>query len=243
VSRELYVRSVELLRERIPPDAEPYPWELPVVRALDTLSLSTPVTLLVGENGSGKSTLVEAIAVALGLNAEGGTQNFAFATRSTHSALHEALRLGRGALRPRTSFFLRAESMYAVATQLEEYGEALLGSYGGRSLHDQSHGESFLSVINHRLSDQGLYLMDEPESALSPQGLFALLRRIHELVEADSQFLIATHSPILLAYPGATIYEIDDRGISAVDYRDTDHYRLTLAFLEDPERFLGHLFA
>lgn len=121
MSRELYVRSVELLRERIPPDAEPYPWELPVVPALDTLSLSTPVTLLVGENGSGKSTLVEAIAVALGLNAEGGTQSFAFSTRATHSALHEALRLGRGALRPRTSFFLRAESTYAVATQLEEH--------------------------------------------------------------------------------------------------------------------------
>jgi predicted ATPase len=248
VSRELYLRSVELLRERVPPDAEPYPWQLPVVRALNTLALTTPVTLLVGENGSGKSTLIEAIAVALGLNAEGGTQNFAFETRSTHSALHDALRLGRGAVRPRTSFFLRAESMYAVASQLEAYarepgGQRLLDGYGGRSLHDQSHGESFLSVITHRLSDRGLYLMDEPESALSPQGLFALMRRIHELVEADSQFLVATHSPILLAYPGATIYEIDDDGISAVDYRDTDHYRLTLSFLEDPERFLARLLA
>jgi predicted ATPase len=247
--RDLYLRTIQLVAEQVPDPADPYPWQLPVVQALDELKLTTPVTMFVGENGSGKSTLMEAIAIALGLNPEGGTQNFVFETRATHASLHEALRLGRGAQRPQTSYFLRAESMYAVATQIEKYVEeeggspALLDSYGGRSLHDQSHGESFLALVNHRLGDRGLYLMDEPESALSPQGLLALMRRIHDLVQADSQLLIATHSPMLLAYPGATIYEIDPSGITEVDYRDTDHYRLTLSFLEAPERFLGRLFA
>jgi predicted ATPase len=242
--RDLYLRTIQLVEERVPDPADPYPWQLPVVQALDELKLTTPVTMLVGENGSGKSTLMEAIAIALGLNPEGGTQNFVFETRATHASVHEALRLGRGSQRPQTSFFLRAESMYAVATQIEEYDKVrpLLDSYGGRSLHDQSHGESFLALVNHRLGDRGLYLMDEPEAALSPQGLLALMRRIHELVQADSQLLIATHSPMLLAFPGATIYEIDPAGITEVDYRDTDHYRLTLSFLEAPERFLDRLF-
>jgi predicted ATPase len=243
-----FLRTVRLDRERIPADPEPYPWSLPVVQALDTLALTTPVTMLVGQNGSGKSTLLEAIAVSLGMNPEGGTQNFDFATRSTHSPLHEAIQLGRGALRPQTQFFLRAESLYTVATQLEEYakidapGPPLLDSYGGISLHDQSHGESFLAIVTHRLGSRGLYLMDEPESALSPQGLLALMRRINELVRAGSQLIVATHSPMLLAYPGATIYEIDATSITATDYRDTDHYRLTRAFLENPDAFLKRLF-
>lgn len=242
-----FLRSVTLVQGLIPADGDPYPWSLPVVQALTTLELSTPVTMLVGENGSGKSTLIEAIAVSLGLNAEGGTQNFAFSTRASHSPLHDALRLGRGTRQPRERFFLRAESLYTVATQLEEYAREpgprpLMDAYGGRSLHDQSHGESFLSIVTHRLGDGGLYLMDEPESALSPQGLLALMRRIYELVRGGSQLLIATHSPILLAYPGATIYEIDVRGITRTDYEDTDHYRLTRTFLEDPQTYLTHLF-
>ncbi len=239
-----FLRSVGLRPEAL--GDGPYPWDLPVVRALRAagrLELSTPVTMLVGENGSGKSTLVEAVAVALGLNAEGGTQNFRFSTRESHSPLHEALVLSRGAVRERERFFLRAESLFTVATQLEQYADgspAVLEQWGG-SLHEQSHGESFLSLVSNRLGDDGLYLLDEPEAALSPQGLLALMTRMAELVAGGSQFLVATHSPILLAFPGATIYELDGETIAPVAWGDAEHVRLTKAFLEAPGAFLRHL--
>jgi predicted ATPase len=241
-----FVRAIELVRERAG-DADAYPWSLPVVRGFERLELDPAVTFLVGENGSGKSTLVEALAVTLGLNPEGGTQNFAFSTRESHSPLHEALRPVREARRPRTAFFLRAESLFTVATEIERLDEVgpvpLLPSYGGRSLHERSHGESFLALANHRFSGDGLYLFDEPEAALSPHGLLALMRRMSELVAERSQFVIATHSPILMAFPGATIYECTPDGLQPVAYDDLDHVRLTRSFLEDPERFLRHLFA
>jgi predicted ATPase len=198
-TRLSFVRSITLLPDRVP-DPAAYPWSLPVVRALRTLELHPKVTFLVGENGTGKSTLVEAVAVALGLNAEGGSEHLRFSTRASHSALHEALRVTREGRRPRTRFFLRAESFFNVATSIEGLEDGL-GPYGGRSLHEQSHGESFIALVNNRFGPDGLYLLDEPEAALSPQGSLALLRRVHDLVQDGSQFLIATHSPLLLALP------------------------------------------
>jgi predicted ATPase len=246
-----FLRAVVLDRSAIEDPGE-HPFTLPVVRALDRLELPTPVTLLVGENGSGKSTLMEAIAASLGLNPEGGSQNFAFATRESHSALHRALRPVRGARRPRTSFFLRAESFFNVATEIEQLdapaedggyggGPPIADAYGDRALHEQSHGESFLALLNHRFGPDGLYLLDEPEAAMSPQGLLAVIARMRVLVEEGSQFVIATHAPMLLAYPGATLYEIQDGGLVPTPYEDTDHVRLTRSFLEDPERFLRYL--
>jgi len=224
-----------------------YPWALPAIAALSAgLKLNAGVTYLIGENGSGKSTLLEAIAVAAGMNAEGGSSNFRFSTRDSHSALHRSIRLVRGGRRPRTDFFLRAEALFTTATYLEELakfdGRALL-SYGGSSLHEQSHGESFLAVMIDRFGPEGLYLLDEPEAALSTQNCLTCLRRIHELVSAGSQFIVATHSPIVLAYPGATIYVCGEHGIEEIGYEDAEPVRLTTSFLQSRERFLHELFA
>ena len=193
-----YVSSVSLRRELIE-DFARYPFGLPAVRALDHIDLHRKVTFFVGENGSGKSTLLEAIAVSLGFNAEGGSRNFNFSTRRSHSELHEFLRIAKGFKRPRDGFFLRAESFFNVATEIENldaepsFGPPVISSFGGRSLHEQSHGESFLSLMTERFGGQGLYILDEPEAALSPQRQLAVLSRIHDLVSDDSQFIIATH--------------------------------------------------
>jgi predicted ATPase len=234
-----FIHAVRLERDAVS-DFASYPFSIPAVRGLDTLELDPRITFLIGENGTGKSTLIEAIAVAAGFNAEGGTRNFRFATRSSESDLHHHLRLVRTARRL-DGFFLRAESLFNLATQIDEldYGDA----YGGTSLHEQSHGESFLAVAKHRFSGNGFYLLDEPEAALSPQRQLALLSLIHDLAERRrSQFVIATHSPILMAYPGALLYQLDTAGIAPVRYQDTEHYRITRDFLADPERFFKHLF-
>lgn len=245
-----YLSRVGLNPERLPADLDAFPFHLPAVRSLlqAPLALDARVTFFVGENGSGKSTLLEAIAVALGFNAEGGTRNFHFATEATHSPLHEALRLARGVRRPLNGFFLRAESFYNLASEIERLdeepgGPKVIGSYGGRSLHRQSHGESFLALLEHRFGPEGLYLLDEPEAALSPQRQLAALSRIHDLVRAHSQFLIATHSPILMAYPGATLLKFDAEGIRQVAYEDTEHYQVTRDFLAHPQRMLRVLLA
>lgn len=233
-----FLRSVILMRDRIEhPDV--YPFSLPAVQALDGLALSA-VTYFIGENGSGKSTILEALAVASGFNAEGGTANFNFASRRSESDLHRYLRIAR-TRRPRTGFFLRAESFYNVATEIERLG--IEHAYGDRPLHEQSHGESFLALVNNRFGPNGLYILDEPEAALSPSRQLSLLVRIHSLVEAGSQFIIATHAPIVLAYPGATIYCLDQSGISSVAYDETEHVRLTRDFVGNRERFLERLFA
>ncbi len=227
------------------PPRDGYPWALPVVAALADpggVSLHPGVTYLVGENGSGKSTLLEALAVAAGMNPEGGSSNFAFATRASHSALGDALTLVRGATRPRTDFFLRAESLFTTATYLEELGGRSLDAYGGRSLHEQSHGESFLAVLLHRLGGGGLYLLDEPEAALSAQNQLTALRRIDELVGEGAQFVIATHSPLVLAHPDARILELSAATPpEEIDYEAAEPVRLTRAFLGDRERFLAAL--
>lgn len=219
-----------------------YPWDLAAIGALvDEIRLHPKVTYLIGENGSGKSTLLEAIAVAAGMNAEGGSSNFSFSTRESHSDLWAAVRLVRGVHRPATDFFLRAESLFTAATYLEELGPNSLRAYGGVSLHEQSHGESFLAVMINRFDPNGFYLLDEPEAALSTQNCFTCLRRIHELVQQNSQFVIATHSPIVLAYPDATIYSFDDDGVHKVEYEDAEPVRLTQSFLQARERFLREL--
>ena len=232
------------------PDADTgrYPFTLPVIQhfAREGLELDSDVTFLVGDNGTGKSTLVEALAVATGFNAEGGSRSFRFATRATESSLGEHLMV-RWSRKPRTGFFLRAESFYNVASnieQLEEIDPGLLSAYGGRSLHERSHGESFLNLITHRFRGNGLYLLDEPEAALSVQGCLALVRRIGELVAQGSQFIIATHSPIVLAVPGARILQIDSAGaITQVSYDAAEPVSLTRRFLASPERFIQHLFS
>jgi predicted ATPase len=241
---EPLVRLVQLLPPAEGEERVGYPWDLPAVaRLADGLELHPKVTYLVGENGSGKSTVLEAIAVAAGMNAEGGSSNFSFSTRASHSELGQMLRIVRGGRRPRTDFFLRAESLFTAATYLEGLPGDSLGSYGGVSLHEQSHGESFLALMINRFGPGGFYLLDEPEAALSTQNCLTLLRRVHELVNQDSQFIIATHSPLVLAYPQATIYSCHPGGVETVAYEDTDPVRLTQSFLEARERFLDRLFS
>ncbi len=224
-----------------------HPWNLPAIQALaHGLALHPKVTYLVGENGSGKSTLLEAIAVAAGLNPEGGSSNFAFATRESHSDLCESIRLVRGRRMPQTDFFLRAESLFTAATYLDETESALedpFRAYGGTPLHEQSHGESFLAVLLNRFGPDGFYVMDEPEAALSAQNCLTCLRRIHELVGAGSQFVIATHSPLILAYPDAAIYECSDDGLCEIEYEQAGTVRLFSGFLAARERFLSELLA
>lgn len=235
-SSELYLREVCLRRDQVP-DFTRYPFALPAIVELKCLPFPHPVTFFIGENGSGKSTLLEAIAVALGFNAEGGSRSFRFGTRESHSDLHAYLRPVRAVGRSRDGFFLRAESYYNVATEIENLDRVpgpsppIAPAYGPRALHEQSHGESFLALLQHRFRGNGLYFLDEPEAALSPMRQLALLTRLHELVEARSQFIIATHSPILLAYPGATIYEFGPKGPRSVRYEETEHFRVTRDFL------------
>ena len=222
-----FAARVTLLRDKVE-SFDDYPFCVPVVRMLESVELHPKMTFLVGENGSGKSTLLEAIAVALELNAEGGSNHFNFSTRDSHSPLHEYLRIGKG-VRPRDAYFLRAESWFNVATQIDDLGVAR--SYGGRSLHEQSHGESFMALLNKRFGGDGLYLLDEPEAALSPARQIEALQRLHELVRQGSQFIIATHSPILMAYPDAAILQCTAAGLRPVAYEDTEHFRITRDFL------------
>ncbi|HEX7712710.1 MAG TPA: AAA family ATPase [Bacillota bacterium] len=237
-----YIRSIELNRAGVPSFRE-YPFALPAVRNLDALPFHPKVTFFVGENGSGKSTILEAIAVAYGFNAEGGTRNFNFSSRATHSELNQYLKLIKGVKRPRDGFFLRAESFYNMATNIDDMdaepsgAPPVIDSYGGRSLHEQSHGESFFAVFQNRFGGRGLYILDEPEAALSPSRQMAILSRMHELVSQDSQFIIATHSPIIMAYPDAWIYQIREE-IKLVKYEETENYRITKAFLNDTRKML-----
>lgn len=228
-------------------DEARYPFNLPVVRNLDELTFHPKVTFLVGENGSGKSTLIEALAVAWGFNAEGGSKNFRFDTRASHSELHRFVRPIRSTKRAKDGYFLRAESYFNVATQIEDLdrepglGARIIDSHGGASLHEQSHGESFFALLEHRFRGQGLYILDEPEAALSPSRQLSFLARLHELVGQGSQFIIATHSPIILAYPQAWIYQTSPRGLERIDYEDSDHYQVTRNFLNRRDAFLDVL--
>ena len=218
---------------------EVYPFNLPVLRGLEELSFHPRVTFLVGENGSGKSTVIEALAVAWGFNAEGGSRNFNFQTRASHSSLHQFIRPVRSTKRAQDGYFLRAESHFNVSTQVEELGVGR--SYGDRSLHEQSHGESFFALLDHRFRGGGLYIMDEPEAALSPSRQLSFLARMHELAVRRSQFIIATHSPIILAYPESWIYQATPKGLDRIAYEDTDHFQVTRNFLNRRQTFLDIL--
>jgi len=213
------------------------------VRTLNEMVFHRSVTYFVGENGSGKSTLIEAIAQLAGFNAEGGSKNFQFSHQKTESRLPEFLRLVRSTVRERDGFFLRAESFFNAATYLETLGRDLLVHYGGRSLHEQSHGESFLALAQHRFGGDSLFILDEPEAALSPSRQLSFLTVMHRLVADGSQFVVATHSPILLAYPDAMIYEFGPDGIRQIDYEATEQFQITYDFLTSRERFLRILLA
>lgn len=242
-----YIRSVEIGDIS---DDETYLSRLPIVKnfsAVRSLELDDKVTFFVGENGTGKSTLLEAIAVKFGFNAEGGTLNFSFSTYNSHSELHKYIKLVKGIERPADGFFLRAESFYNAASYIEELDKIaaptpkISESYGGKSLHEQSHGESFFSLVMNRFGGRGLYILDEPEAALSPSRQMSLLIRINHLVRNDSQFIIATHSPILLAYPGAAIYELTKNEIRRTPYEETETYSVMKSFMENPKRMLKYL--
>lgn len=234
-----FLRSMTLLRGGVE-NPERYPFNIPAIRGLESLEFHPQVTFFVGENGSGKSTLVEAVAVAAGFNAEGGSRNFNFATRRSESELHKHLRLSRGTRRPKTGYFLRAESFFNVATEIENNADALAG-HGGVRHHELSHGEAFLALVRNRFWANGLYVLDEPEAALSPQRQLALLRSIHDLVGDSCQFIISTHSPLLLAYPNARIFHLSKDGIAEVAYEQTEHYALTRDFLLNREAYLRRL--
>jgi predicted ATPase len=233
--KRVFLQAVRLERERVD-NFDKYPFCVPAIRHLQRLEFHPAVTFFIGENGSGKSTLLEAIAVKLGFNAEGGSKNFNFTTRETHSKLHEFITVERGVGRPTDNYFLRAESFYNLATQIEDLG--VVFGYGQKSLHHQSHGEAFLALLLNRLQGDGIYLFDEPEAALSPQRQLSVLTLLHRLIYHKAQLVIATHSPILLSYPNARIYQFSQAGIAEVKYTETEHYLVTKDFLNRHERML-----
>ncbi|MEM4381647.1 MAG: AAA family ATPase [Candidatus Caldarchaeum sp.] len=233
-----YLIEITLLSDKISSYDE-YPFCLPVVKNLRKLTFHPDVTFLIGENGAGKSTLLEAIALILGYNPEGGNKNTLFQTKNTHSNLHEYLRASKSFKRPTDGYFLRAESFYNVASYVDEIG--FLETYGGKSLHKQSHGESFISLLNYKFKGNGLYLLDEPEAALSPTRQLGVLVLLHKLIRANSQFIIATHSPIIMAYPNARIYQLSEDNIQEMDYTDTEHFKVAKDFLNQHERMLQAL--
>ena len=213
---------------------------IPAVASLTKLTFERPVTFFVGENGSGKSTLLEAMAVSFGFNPEGGSVNYRFSTFDSHSELHRAVRLVRGVTRPKYGYFLRAESFYNVATADEAYSRLPHGV--PHRLHEMSHGESFLAVARENFCPEGIYFLDEPEAALSPQGQMSLLLLIAEAARQGAQFFIATHSPILLALPEAEILSFDGGAVHPCAYEETGSYRILRMFVNDRAHILRRLF-
>jgi predicted ATPase len=248
---ESFIKAITLKRDTIP-SKKSYPFSIPSIAKLSTLKLHPKVTFFVGENGSGKSTLLEALAVKLGFNPEGGSKNFSFNTRASHSILSNHIDIDRGSnlRKPKDGFFFRAESYFNLATEIEKLDEPdttpwrnitvpkIIDSFGKKSLHEQSHGESFFALLANRFHPDGVYLLDEPEAALSPARQLSCLTLLHLLVQNGSQFVIATHSPILMAYPAATIYHFSERGVKAQAYDETEHFVVTRDFLTRKDKML-----
>src|SRR4029450_7876739 len=220
-------------------DHDEYPFNIPSVRDLPKIRFHPGVTFFVGENGSGKSTVLEALAVALGLRSGGRHAERPVPDDSLGLAPAQGAAPPRGTPKPSDGYFLRAESFFNVAIYMDEVG--YLAGYGNRSLHERSHGESLMALLLNKLRGNGIYLFDEPEAALSPSRQMAALRAIHQLVQASSQFVIATHSPILLAYPNARIIQFDGSGLTEIRYEDTEHYAVTRDFLNNYGRRLERL--
>jgi len=243
MNTKLFITKISLDREIIP-SFDKYPFNIDVIKSFKELKITSPVTFLVGDNGIGKSTFIEAIAVAIGLNPEGGSQNFKFSTKDTHSILSNYLTISHFNI-PKTKFFLRAESFYNVASEIvrisEEGGQGpLYDSYGG-NLHECSHGESFIKLVQNRFSENGLYILDEPEAALSPQRQMSLLCLIDDLIRKGSQFIIATHSPILISYRNGEILDLNDN-FEKIKYEDTDIYKIYKMYLDNPYGMQERLF-
>ncbi len=241
---EKFIRGIKIDWNKI--GKNNYARKIPSIDSINRLDFNSNITFFVGENGTGKSTLLESIAVAYGFNAEGGSKNFNFSTMDTHSDLYKAINVVKGALRPKSNFFLRAESFYNVASKIEEYRDGddyntYYESYGGKSMHEQSHGESFLALIQNRFTANGLYILDEPEAALSPQRQLTLLMHIYNLAKKGSQFIIASHSPILLGIPEASILSFDEGIIREIKYEETESYRITELFINNKQLLLNNL--
>jgi len=237
-----FLKSIRTVPELIRPNQ--YPFTIPALSNGLNINFSSNVTFLVGENGSGKSTILEAIAEGCEFNLSGGNRNHSYKHHPTESNLSSALRLSWFP-KITSGFFMRAESFFNFATYIDELAQddpGILDAYGGKSLHRQSHGESFLSLFVNRFN-KGIYILDEPEAALSPGRQLSFLAIIHKLeTSGKAQFIIATHSPMLLCYPGATVLSIDGNTIKEIDYKDSEHYRLTKEFLDNPERYFRYLF-
>lgn len=231
-----YIQGITIDWNKIEEDS--YLRNIEAIKGLERLEFTKPITFFVGENGSGKSTLLEAIAVAYGFNPEGGTKNYVFSTYDSHSELCNAIRISKGYRRANWGYFLRAESFYNVATQEEEYADI---AHPSQKYHEKSHGESFLSLAQSQLRANGVYIFDEPEAALSPQRQLTLLMEICECTKRGSQFIIVTHSPILLGIPGAEILTFDDGFIHSCEYEETDSYQVTEMFINNREQILGRL--
>ena len=228
-NNHLFVKRIALKREKIR-DFNVYPFNIEVLKNFHELSLEKNVSFLIGDNGIGKSTLIEALAIVLGMNPEGGTENFTFSTKDTHSELHDFLLVSKGSSRPTTRFFFRAETFYNFATDLERVGA---GGYGRKKLHNRSHGESFMQLINNRFSEKGLYVLDEPEAALSPANQLKLLAFIDRMAKNGSQFIIATHSPILISYVDGAVYDLNNN-FKKTDYKQTDTFNIYRNFIYNP---------
>ena len=234
----LFVKKVCIDWNRVP--ANSYLNRIPALKDVEEIPFRSPVTYFAGENGTGKSTLLEGIAVAYGFNPEGGSRNYSFSTYDTHSELWEAITLVQGIRQKKWGYFLRAESFYNVATKEMEYADI---SHPSMNFHERSHGESFLALMQSRLSSPGLYILDEPEAALSPQRQLTLLLEIKKAVEIGAQFVIASHSPILLGYPGAEILSFDRGRIEKIQYEATESYQVTEMFINNREYLLKRLFS